>query len=251
MVVAGEVIGSTPITFPTPEQLTTMELIKADGAPATTEKVVHEPRAFRRDRDQLEAELKRLQGEYLVDVSPKEGDQGTAVPDLAAARRKYGHEYAETVHKLKKHNVALQADDQVMYNWIDAVQAQATLRMKLATPMEELKDGLRAFDFVPLAECVYGQLWLAVNDAHWVAIAISGTGISTLFFGLGEVPALVALIDAAELSPQCRQPKWTMNEVTLLMRAMRWQKVKAPEPVMLQAALAELPKTRKKLFPWT
>jgi len=228
-----------------------MHLTTPSGAPVASDKPVHEPRMFKRDKERIEAEFTRLIQEYIAECTPLEGGNDVAKPDVAAIRFSKGSEFQETVRRITAQNATIGADPDAVFKRIDEMQADLVKRTRLATPMDELKDGLRAFDFVPLAECVYGQLWLAVNDAHWVAIALSGTGISTLFFGLGEVPALVALIDAAELSPQCRQPKWTMNEVTLLMRAMRWQKVKAPEPVMLQAALAELPKTRKKLFPWT
>lgn len=239
-----EVIGPTPITLPTSN--TPMTLITPGGDLATT-KPKHEPRAFRRDRDQLQNEHDRLLNEFIEDISPQEGKPEVAKADVQAARRKYGHEYAETVHKLKAGNITLNADDQLLYKAIDSILEQMDRKIRLSTAIDQLPDGLEYFDFREVGDCLYGKLWLSVNGVHWVALAVGTTGLTTLFFDIGPVPPLLQEINAQERFPQCRQARWTMAEVTMILRAMRWQKTKKPEDHEVKAASAI---TKKKHFRW-
>ena len=214
---------------------------------------MHEPRVFRRDRDELSKQFTRILGEFLVCLQGKDEPSvpnTLAVADRDALRRRYGHEFAEILHQAKRRNLALEGDDQAMYKRIDEVYRELDMRTWLTTPMNELADGLGVFDFTHIGACAFGEMWLAVNGQHWLAIAVSDTSICSMWHDLGDVPQLLHEIDSGLRKPQCRQPKWTMNEVTHIIRGMRWQKLQHPTTAQVKHARSTPPpvKRRIKLF---
>ncbi len=215
-----------------------MELVRPDGNPLNSGTKLHEPESYRRVREQMEKRFVAIMQAFAKDMAPNDMGVETVVPDVDAIREHYGAEYANAVRKAKLIHPSLEMDERLVYNTIDAELRKLRLNQLLRTPLQEIKEGLVPFEFDLVGTSSWGDLWLAVNNAHWIAVAVSKeTGVSTLWLGLGDPPkGLLQLLDERGREPICRQPNWTMNEVTLVIRGMRWQKVKRPEPKQLAEA---------------
>src|SRR6185295_5208983 len=114
-----------------------MELVTPNGAPAVAGQPIHEPRVFRRQRDRLNEEFKRILQEYIHDRDPKEDAVVDVIPDLPALRRRYGHEYLEIARKVKEENVGMVVDPDDMFKRIDQMEADLKRKQMLTQPLDE------------------------------------------------------------------------------------------------------------------
>lgn len=211
-----------------------MELLRPDGRPVNDPAPLHEPLHFRKLREDLDTRFKALFNGYLQDLGQ---DDSTVKADHAALREHYGSKWRQLVQDTKLKVPTLDTDEALLYNSIDAHERMLRIQRMLKTPMQDLDEGLVPFDFELVGTIAWGDLWLAMNNHHWVAVAVNKeTGVTTLWHGLGmPSEGLMQDLDELRREPICRQPSWTMAELRGIMTAMRWQRVSRPEPKVLHA----------------
>lgn len=210
------------------ERITDPTAITPEAVQAVEQPTKHEPRWFRRIREQADQRFRAIYKAFLEDMNSAQ-TPGT-VTDKEAIRREYGHQWAAYAHSILKGAEAIPLNVNAMYEEIDRTMAEADREARrkylFGTPLAQLKEeDLTELDLALVGESPDGTIrvcsdgWFIIHPSGMVKVWLRLPNTTEEKWYSGVVP---------DREPNVAFMDYRMAEFFMLLRGLRVEKTAPP-----------------------